>query len=104
MRGTKGVGFGYGTKSDFTKDEHKTPAPTSYEKSSFIEVNRNRKKGFSIGGSREKSPCQGIVPVDPLKNPGVGAYDVEMIAKNERQKAGWSLKKRFYDNCRMLTS
>jgi|ETNmetMinimDraft_14_1059893.scaffolds.fasta_scaffold45742_1 hypothetical protein len=43
--------FGYGTKSDFTKGPN-YPAPNKYEKKSFIEKGREKRKGKTFGVSR----------------------------------------------------
>lgn len=43
--------FGYGNKSDFTKGPN-FPAPNKYEKKSFIEKGREKRKGKTFGVSR----------------------------------------------------
>ena len=44
--------FGYGNKYDFVKVAAKNPPPNKYEKKSFIEINREKRKGKSFGVSR----------------------------------------------------
>lgn len=49
----KGMGIGYGNKSDFTKDLTSSPAATRYRLDTVFDKNRKSKRGFSIYESRE---------------------------------------------------
>jgi hypothetical protein len=88
-----GAGIGYGTKSNFTKDMAQSPAPGKYVRPSFVELNAARARGFTLGLGRDRSPQRGHIKLDPLKNPGVGSYDVrgsfsKTIRSNERFSMG----------------
>ena len=48
----KGMGIGYGMKSDFTKDLTSSPGATRYRLDTVFDKNRKSKKGFSIYESR----------------------------------------------------
>lgn len=55
------AGFGYGEKSDFTKDKASTPAPNSYNIVANIDKNLDKKAGYVFGESRHKMNTTGIV-------------------------------------------
>lgn len=66
----KGMGIGYGKKSDFTKDLSCSPAVTKYRLDTVFDKNRKSKKGFSMYESREvkfiimkKIPSRGHIPL-----------------------------------------
>lgn len=48
----KGMGIGYGIKSDFTKDLTCSPSATKYRLDTVFDKNRKSKKGFSMYESR----------------------------------------------------
>ena len=48
----KGMGIGYGKKSDFTQDLTSSPAVTKYRLDTLFDKNRKSKKGFSMYESR----------------------------------------------------
>lgn len=54
------AGFGYGTKSDFTSNKFKTPAPTKYQIDTEIDLKLKKKKGWCFGESRGKMQTGGI--------------------------------------------
>jgi len=71
-KSTRTAGFGYGTKSDFTKSVINNPPPNSYElKSDFV----SQRKGYSFGLSREAMQLSGGQFVGDKNSPGPGAYD-----------------------------
>ena len=75
--GKRGISLGSGKKSDFTKDLAGSPSPSAYAQPSFIDLNKLKKKGYTLGSNRESSPDKGIITVDNLKNPGVGNYNID---------------------------
>jgi hypothetical protein len=53
--------FGYGEKSDFTKDKAHSPSPNSYQIINFIDKGVQKKLGYVFGESRSKMNTTGIV-------------------------------------------
>ena len=55
------TGFGYGTKTDFTKKNFNTPSPNSYFIKNFFDVKREKNLGPTFGESRSKMTENGII-------------------------------------------
>jgi len=97
VRASRTAGFGYGTKSDFTKTGTNNPPPNAYELNS--EFKKGAKKGFSFGLSREAMAATGGQFVGDKKSPGPGAYDTR-----ETNKTALSYSFRPRTNMEILTS
>jgi hypothetical protein len=68
---TRGAGFGYGHKYDFTKESPASPPPNSYH----LDRTPDKKTGFAFGESRERMMITGpLVDTIQNKNPGPGNY------------------------------
>lgn len=65
--------IGSGQKSDFTKDQAKTPGSTQYNPDSYYEFTKT--KGLSFGQSREKSNDKSYLIPQIHIHPGVGAVN-----------------------------
>lgn len=61
MYSRRKAAFGYGEKSDFTKDLSKCPAPNSYNITNFIDKGVSKKLGYMFGESRSKMAGSGII-------------------------------------------
>jgi hypothetical protein len=85
---------------------HNSPAPDKYLRSTDFDQNKSHKRGPSIGVSREQSPHKGYVLVDPLKNPGVGKYEVQKSFNMTSKEFGrYSMRMKYKDVTRTaLTS
>ena len=53
--------FGYGDKTDFTKKNFHTPAPSSYFIKNIFDVKKEKNLGPSFGESRSKMSESGII-------------------------------------------
>lgn len=62
--------FGYGKKSDFTKDQTASPGATKYMHKSIFENSKARGKSFGL--SRESSPDNSYLVPQIHKHPGPG--------------------------------
>ena len=71
--------FGYGRKSDFTKDLTASPRATLYSHKSVFEEQTSKKNGKSFGLSREKSPDRSYLIPQLHKNPGPGKVNFSFI-------------------------
>ncbi len=55
------AGFGYGDKTDFTKDRHNNPSPNNYLIKNIFDKGVEKKLGYIFGESRSKMNQTGIV-------------------------------------------
>jgi len=79
VRATRTAGFGYGHKSDFTKNVPNNPPPNTYEIKSAFEA--PKKKGYSFGLSRELMLITGAQFIGEKSSPGPAAYDTRELNK-----------------------
>ncbi len=70
----KGMGIGYGTKSDFTKGINKGKADKFYDIPREFELHRHRSPQYSFGQGRDV--CKRPETVGKGNNPGPGTYNV----------------------------
>ena len=70
----KGMGIGYGTKSDFTKGINKGKADKYYDIPREFELNRHKSPQYSFGQGRDV--CKRPETVGKGNNPGPGTYNV----------------------------
>lgn len=82
MLSKRSTGFGYGSRSDFTKTYSSSPGATRYNPETTLFSTRGKEKGKTFGISRDVrnkliqlSPEGGVVMKGVLKNPGVGSYN-----------------------------
>ena len=82
-----GAAFGYGKKSDFTKDLTTSPPASKYHIQTIFDKNKTSRKGFSLYLSRERLPDRGHIPLGPLKVPAPNKYDTQKYDNSRLGKA-----------------
>lgn len=82
--------FGYGKKSDFTKDLTVSPRATLYSHKSVFDQDTSTKRGKSFGLSREKSPDRSYLIPQIHKHPGPGnvKFSYNLVLKPKIDKDG----------------
>lgn len=71
--------FGYGKKSDFTKDLTASPRATLYSHKSVFDQDTSIKRGKTFGLSRERSPDRSYLIPQIHKHPGPGNVQISNI-------------------------
>ena len=74
--------------TDFAKPE-KTPGPAVYEKTTFVEENKNKSKGYSC-----RSQVANLVAQQLSKVPGPGMYQSHLKNKNTAPRCSTTQTKR----------
>jgi hypothetical protein len=82
------AGFGYGTKSDFTRTLTASPAATKYELKTFVDEAKT--KGKSFGLDREKLPNNSYLIPQMQKVPGPGVVLNSIYSMTTRSK-NWKI-------------
>jgi hypothetical protein len=78
------AGFGYGTKSDFTRTLTVSPPATKYELKTFVEDTKS--KGKSFGLDRQKLPNNSYLIPQMQKVPGPGVVQSIIFSMRMRNK------------------
>lgn len=80
--------FGYGKKSDFTKDLTASPGSTKYTHKSSFDAGKN--KGITFGLEREKLPDNSYLIPQLSKFPGPGQVNFILPSMKIKSKLEWA--------------